>query len=105
MRVKIKKPKLYDGTRNAKMLGNFYWNLEQYLDQMSWCSDEAKVNAISMYLTWIVMWWRTRVDDLASGRITERNSTWAEMKATLYAKFGRGNQAWIARIYLWTKAY
>ena len=34
MRIKIKEPNTYDGTCDAKLLGNFYWDAEQYLDHM-----------------------------------------------------------------------
>jgi len=27
MRIKVKEPKLYDGTCNANLLGNFYWGV------------------------------------------------------------------------------
>ena len=32
MKIWRKYPKLFDETRDAKMLGNFYWDVEQYLD-------------------------------------------------------------------------
>jgi hypothetical protein len=32
MRIKIKEPEPYDGTHNAKLLGNFCWDIEQYLE-------------------------------------------------------------------------
>lgn len=30
--VKVKEPESYDGTRSAKTLGNFLWDMEQYLE-------------------------------------------------------------------------
>lgn len=30
--VKVKEPKSFDGTRSAKTLGNFLWDMEQYLE-------------------------------------------------------------------------
>jgi hypothetical protein len=33
MRNKIKGPKPYDGTHNAKLLGNLCWDIEKYLEQ------------------------------------------------------------------------
>jgi hypothetical protein len=36
-------------------------------------SDEAKVNAIEMFLTGTAkLWWRNQVEDLAAGRIIEK---------------------------------
>jgi hypothetical protein len=35
------------------------------------------------------------VEDLEAGRIIENIERWEEMKATLKAQFGPGNQAWI----------
>jgi hypothetical protein len=32
MRIKIKELEPYDGTHNAKLFGNFYWDIEQYLE-------------------------------------------------------------------------
>jgi hypothetical protein len=37
------------------------------------------------------------VEDLEAGRIIEKIENWEEMKETLKAQFGLGNQAWITR--------
>jgi len=39
MRMKIKEPKPYNGTHNAKLLGNLCWVTEEYLEQH--CNDVA----------------------------------------------------------------
>jgi hypothetical protein len=89
----MKEPEPYDGTQNAKMLGNFCWDMEQYLEQMNGSPEEAKVNVVVMYLTGTVkLWWRNRVEDLAAGRITEKIENWTEMKATLKTQFGWGTK-------------
>jgi hypothetical protein len=94
----MKEPEPYDGTHNAKMLGNFCWDMEQYLEQMNGSPYEAKVNIVAMFLTGTVkLWWRNQVEDLAARRITEKIENWAEMKEALKAQFGPGNQAWVAR--------
>jgi hypothetical protein len=68
------------------------------LEQLNESSDEAKVNVATMFLTGTTkIWWRNRVEDLAAGRIIEKIENWVEMKATLKAQFGPGNQAWITR--------
>jgi len=33
--VKVKEPESYDGTRSAKVLGNFLWDMEQYLERLN----------------------------------------------------------------------
>ena len=59
MRIKIKEPEPYDKTHNTKLLGNFNWVIEQYLEQLNRISDEAKVNAAVMFLTRTAkLWWR-----------------------------------------------
>jgi hypothetical protein len=59
MRIKIKEPEPYDGTHNAKLLGNFCWDIEQYLEQLNESLDEAKVNVAMMFLTGTTkLWWR-----------------------------------------------
>jgi hypothetical protein len=59
MRIKIKEPEPYDGTCNAKLLGNFCWDIEQYLEQLNKSSNKAKVNVVAMFLTGTAkLWWR-----------------------------------------------
>jgi hypothetical protein len=94
----MKEAELYDETRNAKMLGNFCWDMEQYLEQMNESKDEAKLNVASMFLTRNVeLLWRNKIEDLAIERITKKIENWTEMKQALKAQFGLGNQAWFAR--------
>jgi hypothetical protein len=67
-------------------LGNFCWDIEQYLEQWNESLDESKVNAAMMFLTGTVeLWWRNRVEDLAVGRIIDRIENWAKMKVALKA--------------------
>jgi len=97
MRIKIKEPEPYDDTRNTKLLDNFCWDSEQYLD-LNASSNEAKVNIAAMFLRGTAkLWWRNRVEDLVAGKIVEKIENLAKMKATLKAQFGPKKQAWIAR--------
>ena len=41
--VKVKEPESFDGTRSAKTLGNFLWDMEQYLERLGLSDDETKV--------------------------------------------------------------
>jgi hypothetical protein len=51
-----------------------------------------------MFLTGTAkLWWRNQVEDLVAGRTIEKIENWEEMKASLKAQFGPGNQAWITR--------
>ena len=51
MRIKINELDLYDATHSVKLLGKFYWDIEQYLEQLNICLDETKVNVAAMFLT------------------------------------------------------
>jgi hypothetical protein len=46
MRIKIKELEPYDGTLNAKLLGNFCWGIELYLEQLNISSDECCCDVI-----------------------------------------------------------
>jgi len=41
--VKVKEPDSYDGMRSAKTLGNFLWDMEQYLEHLGMFDEETKV--------------------------------------------------------------
>jgi len=49
--VKVKEPESYDGTRSAKTLGNFIWDMEQYLERLGLSDDETKVKVAPQFLT------------------------------------------------------
>jgi hypothetical protein len=73
MRIKIKKLESYDGSHNAKLFDNLYWDIEQYLEQLNGSADEAKVNATTMFLIGTTkLWWRNRAKDLTVGRIAKK---------------------------------
>lgn len=95
MKIIIKEPDAYDNTQDAKLLGNFCWDIEQYLDQMNDSSDEAKVNVATMFLKGTTkLLWRKWAEDLAVGHdVVSRINNWVEMKEALKAQFGLGNQS------------
>ena len=69
MKIRIKELDAYDGTRDAKLLGNFCWDVEKYLDTLNTNSDKEKVNAATMYLKGTMqLWWRNQEEDLVVGR-------------------------------------
>jgi len=57
--VKVKELEFYDGTRSTKTLGNFLWDMEQYLERLGLSDDETKVKVAAQFLTKDAkMWWR-----------------------------------------------
>lgn len=56
--VKVKEPESYDGTRSAKTLGNFLWDMEQYLEHLGLPDEETKVKVAAQFLMKDAkMWW------------------------------------------------
>jgi len=79
--VKVKESESFDGTRSAKTLGNFLWDMEQYLEQLGLSDDEARVKVAAPFLTKDAkMWWQRRMDQIASGSASDITS-WDEMLA------------------------
>ena len=68
-KVRFPEPKGFDGTRSAKELENFLWDMEQFL-RVAQIADEEKVSITGMYLIGEAkLWWRTRLEgDAESGR-------------------------------------
>ena len=95
-KLKVPEPKPFGGSRNAKELENFLWDMEQYFKAARVENDE-QVTITSMYLTGDAkLWWRTRLDDDASaGR--PKIETWDVLKKELKDQFLPLNTAWVAR--------
>jgi len=56
--MKVKEPESYDGTRKAKTLGNFLWDIEQYLERLNLVDGETQVKVATQFLTKDAkMWW------------------------------------------------
>ncbi|KAL5848433.1 hypothetical protein ACOSQ4_006446 [Xanthoceras sorbifolium] len=60
----------FKGSRNAKELENFLWDMEQYF-RAAKIPEREQVCITSMYLSGDTkLWWRTRLaDDLGAGRL------------------------------------
>ncbi|KAA0050282.1 uncharacterized protein E5676_scaffold3369G00010 [Cucumis melo var. makuwa] len=70
-RVKIPKPKLLCGARDAKALENYIFDLEQYFRATNTVTEEAKVTPTTMHLSEDAkLWWRSRYVDMQEGRCT-----------------------------------
>ena len=82
LKVRVPEPKGFDGTRSAKELENFLWDMEQFF-RAAQVADEEKVSITGMYLMGDgKLWWRTRLERSAeSGR--PQNSTWETLKREL----------------------
>eukprot|EP00253_Pinus_taeda_P030757 PITA_30757 len=95
--VKVKEPESYDGTRSAKVLGNFLWDIEQYLERLNLSKGEAQVKVAAQFLTSDAkMWWRRRADQIVSGSADDITS-WDDMKKALQSHFSPQDETWEAR--------
>ncbi|KAG6506505.1 hypothetical protein ZIOFF_031829 [Zingiber officinale] len=94
--VRVPEPKSFGGTRSAKELENFLWDMEQYFVAAK-VPETEKVTISSMYLIGDAkLWWRTRmVDDANAGR--QKIDTWDRLKKEMKDQFLPGNTSWIAR--------
>ena len=62
-KAKVPDPKPFTGSRNAKELENFLWDMGHYFKAVR-TPDAEKVDLTSMYLTGDAkLWWRTRSED------------------------------------------
>lgn len=95
--VKVKEPESYDGTRSAKTLGNFLWDMEQYLERLNLPDGETQVKVAAQFLTNDAkIWWRRRVDQINNGSAEEITS-WYNMKKALQTHFSPQDETWEAR--------
>eukprot|EP00253_Pinus_taeda_P019438 PITA_19438 len=95
--VKVKELESYDGTRSAKTLGNFLWDMEQYLERLGLPDGEAQVKVVAQFLTNDAkMWWRRRVDQMINGNGDDITS-WEDMKQALQTHFSPQDETWEAR--------
>ena len=85
-KIKVPEPKSFQGSRSAKELENFLWDMEQYFKAVH-IPDEERVPMTSMYLMGDAkLWWRTRSQEDQNGdkpAIVE----WEVLKKELRAQF------------------
>ena len=95
-KIKVPEPKQFNGSRNAKELENFLWDMEQYF-KAARIPDREQVSITSMYLSGDAkLWWRTRMaDDLSAGRPSV--VVWESLKKELKDQFLPCNTSWLAR--------
>ena len=95
-KVRVPEHKPFGGTRNAKDLENFLWDMEQYFIVAQIPVGE-QVTITTMYLTCDAkLWWWTRTsDDAAIGR--PKIERWEILKKELKDQFLPTNTTWMAR--------
>ena len=95
-KVKVPEPKSFNGSRNAKELENFLWDVEQYFKAAK-VPEREWVTLTSMYLSGDAkLWWRTRMaEDASAGR--PNIDSWEMLRKELKAQFLPCNAGWIAR--------
>ena len=82
-KVKVPEPKPFGGTRSAKELENFLWDMEQYF-KAARIPDEEKFSMTNMYLSGdATLWWRTRMSDESRSKIDQ----WETLKKELKEQF------------------
>ena len=81
-KVKVPKPKSFNGARSAKDLENFLWDMEQYF-KVARVPEQEIVTITSMYLSGDAkLWWRTCVeDDVDAGK--GKIDSWEALKKKL----------------------
>ena len=80
--------------RGTKTLGNFLWDMEQYLEQLELASEEAKIKVATQFLTKDAkMWWMQRVDHISHVDV-EDISTCEEMMQELLYNFNPQDEMW-----------
>ncbi|KAG9444744.1 hypothetical protein H6P81_016084 [Aristolochia fimbriata] len=95
-KIKVPRPKVYDGTRDPKVIDNFLWQVEQYLLVSNVHGDEHMIMGASMFLVDdAILWWRRRTGDGAAS--TNPILTWVDLKAELKRQFFPENAEFEAR--------
>ena len=78
-RLKFPEPKAYGGTRDARELENYLFDMEQYFEATGIDGDAAKITTAAMYFTGDAkLWWRSQKADIQAGRLAI--NTWDELK-------------------------
>ncbi|KAL0457999.1 UNVERIFIED_CONTAM: hypothetical protein Slati_0427100 [Sesamum latifolium] len=86
VRLRIPKPKAYNGVRDAKEVENFLFDIEQYFLAVN-VEDEARKESIAiMYLTGDAkLWWRTKYAEIQANQV--RLDTWALLREAIHEQF------------------
>jgi len=55
--VKVKDSDSYEGTSSVKTLGNFLWDMDQYIECLGLSNNETKVKVATQFLTKNAQMW------------------------------------------------
>ena len=78
-RIDVPKPNTYDGTRNATIVDNFLFELDQYFDAMGVRDEASKVGTAPTYLRGAAqLWWRRKYGEMGKGICAI--DSWADFK-------------------------
>ncbi|KAA0035960.1 uncharacterized protein E5676_scaffold349G00560 [Cucumis melo var. makuwa] len=84
--IKVPKPDMYNGTRNATMVENFLFGLEQYYKALGIVDDGAKIaNAPNFLHESAQLWWHRKHAEWEKDRTILH--TWRQFKAELRKHF------------------
>ncbi|KAL0298887.1 UNVERIFIED_CONTAM: hypothetical protein Sradi_6548500 [Sesamum radiatum] len=95
-KVKVPDLKPFGGTRRAKVLENFLWDIETYF-QAARILETEKVSITSMYLIGDAkLWWHTRLSDDANAN-RDKIKMWDVLEKELKNQFLPCNTSWLVR--------
>ncbi|KAF3772442.1 hypothetical protein EJ110_NYTH57923, partial [Nymphaea thermarum] len=70
-RVDVQRPAKYDGSRDARALDNFLFQVDYYLDLQNVVDEDLKIKTAAMLLDGdAVAWWRRKIFDVENGLCT-----------------------------------
>ncbi|WCJ18543.1 hypothetical protein M5689_000887 [Euphorbia peplus] len=82
----VQRPSVFDGARNATIVENFIFGLEQFFKATAVCDDEAKIVTASTFLRDTAqLWWRRTCTNVERGDYAL--DTWEEFKTELRKHF------------------
>ncbi|XP_068636916.1 uncharacterized protein [Aristolochia californica] len=85
-KIKVPEPKSFNGRRDAKVIHNFLWQVEQYFHASKLTDEQAKVSTTAMFLSDdVILWWRRRKGDEQEGESPIH--TWEDFKRELRRQF------------------
>lgn len=85
-RVSQCQPKEFDGSRDARKVDDFIWQMEFYFDGIRLLDETAKVRTASSYLSDnAALWWRRKATEMDHGET--HIDTWEDFKAEFKRSF------------------
>nr|GEU66337.1 hypothetical protein VITISV_008583 [Tanacetum cinerariifolium] len=86
LKIDVPKPSSFVGKREARVVDDCLWEMEQYLEGVNMVDDASKFKMATRYLKdTTTLWWRRRYGDIKRGTATI--NTWAEFVADFKKQF------------------